>query len=310
MKELSEFSINPRTNLTDKEIIDVVFPKLRNYRVCLSIEPEKLPQEKVVLINNAISDTVSWLEDRLGFDASKRIPKIDQIKFFKEENWSKVLKAQNRNDDVAGLMCFNDILILDARNQNEMLDVLYHELAHYFSRKSVYSVREGEKINTEIISMIGFSGYKKNNFVYGWLNEIMTEMIKLEILSSNKNCKNNRVLHNLLDTYSLNGIIFMDMIFDKMGEKLGKDQLDIRNTLYSSYFDGSMANLRIIKDTFGVNSLRTISKLKNSRCPSEYLSHIGQKYFEIDGDQYERKVQILEQKQELLLTNGIRIKIA
>jgi hypothetical protein len=307
-KELPEFSFNRDAGLTDQER-ERIASVMRRLTMELPVEQKTISLERLARVDYAISDIAEWLKSRLGLDARKRIPAMDRIKFFSKKEWPKVAEKYRQSPDSRGLNSeINEILMVEDENEEEMYGVLSHELIHCFSRRLINVRNREDGSGRDIgVKLYGFRNLKNNNF--NWFNEIMTDTISIEVLSNSDRPESQATLANLTEYYK-NGVILLDMIFERMAQKTGKNQSEIRDMLYSAYFDGDMAALKIFKDVFGVQALKLLSLLKDNECPATFLEMIASKYFEIDVDEYKKRVDEFGRGQELLLASGTKIKMA
>lgn len=306
-RELPEFTFQKglRLSLAEQEQIASV---IRSLRMEHSVESQELSAERLKEIGNIMEGVAAWIKNTLNLDVKSRIPPLKRITIFSVEDWPEVVKKYNISADAEGLNSdVNEVSLVDQKNEKRFKAIVFHELVHAFSRRSVHiKTREDHSGRDIEVRLFGFRNFKNNRF--NWLNEIVTDMISIEIASADKEPSSQEITTNLSEYYK-NGVIMLDMIFEKMSEITGRTVLDIKNELYTSYFDGDLSKLRTFKEVFGVKSLQLLSLLKHGDYPTTYLEYVATKFFELNGEEFLRRIAVLESGGEVTLSDGVAIKV-
>lgn len=307
MNRLPECSFFRGDNLTDLEK-EHVTAALRDFSVDLPfIERRALSPDRLAEVTESISDISKWITNRLGLDPSGKVPDENRVSYFSDAEWRKVTEAISVPSDNTAVQdsMSGVILMKECTDKNERRAILSHELVHSFTRRVVKVFQErGERKRQVGITLYGFRNAADDSF--NWLNEVMTDSISIEVLSASGRTE---ILDNLPDNPYRRGVIFFDMVFEQIAVITGRDMRVVRNDFYVAYFDGDTSPLRVIRQVFGYQALKELAEMKEFSYPTDRLETLATEIFELDGEEFRRRVDLLKNGERLCLSNGISMRI-
>jgi hypothetical protein len=219
-------------------------------------------------LQELLDHQIQWVNNTLGIDISKRRIPMHKIKLFGVSDWDEIRQRLGKPEGWSGGNHFPTRDIATPFDQTGLLAHMNHEMVHGNGRHTVFLDKEvddeSKSITLNFRNKNGLSGFNNNrNGSFHYFNEVMTEMINLEMLSSYKEDTKKDYLSEYQSGYH-NGVILFDDLNEEAAKRLGRDAKEIRDDLYRGYFEGNMTVLRVYQDAFGIGALKTIGDMKGS----------------------------------------------
>jgi hypothetical protein len=199
-------------------------------------------------------------------------------------------------------------------NHEDLLRDASHEVGHSFALRSFRLTTEESDGPTDLVRLQGYGNLVNKKF--NFMNEIINEMLNLEMCADylGRDSLNSQ---KLIGYYP--GVIWFDILFKKVAERLGRNEQELRFDLYRGCLKGDHRALRVfiealekhalptedalIRRFLGSRSLRSLSALtENNYTPKElalYLTFLGLTKLEVEEMQKKMFTKIIQYEKGL-----------
>lgn len=265
---------------------------------------EQLSPTLLQSLDGLVANQISWARDALGVVLSNPTPDKNKIFVYDAGEWEKLRVRLKKSSgwDASHDNCSGEIVVCK-QDLSKLICTLNHELVHHFSYQRFYMETKVDKIsfNPEDNNVTIYSYNQITSTHYGYLhqgnfaglNEVITELINLELLS--KYCKQTKT--DFLKDYNLGypfGVILFDLLIKKVAEQQDINPAALRKELYLGYYNGNTERLKLIR-----KSKRDSLKLLSDCLPGDFFSPtspkcdvIAKKY--CIEDKYKNKLEIFQ----------------
>lgn len=297
LENLPRFQFNKFPNLTAHEV-KAIEGNARQYSVIPAEKSIPISPERAEAIKVLVQNQVDWAKERLGISLDKRMPWMEKIRYFS----SDIYKTLDTVCDGIHTPITNDISLPEQPTEEKTLVDTNHELVHQFSRQllSVHRRSDGWR-NIESY----FLGYQHNG-KFQFFNEIITEMVNAEQLQF------------LLETKGIDytqtqrgyhpGLLFFDMVLDKVSSSLNIDRREMQADLYRGLFKGDMTVIRPFRSVFDHETVQILADFDRTYATSAAVLGVFADKFGINEEEYRQKVTEYEQGKEVEFLGGMKIK--
>lgn len=269
-------------------------------------QPLPMSSERKKEIQNLSKYQITWIQENLQIDLSKRTPDIEKIHFFTEEALKRLNTQIGKNNSSGSHFAPSNEIHVAA--SGKMLIILSHELIHSLATVK-FDVKISENNESSQLSIqepytYGYKNVKNKSFFL--FNEAITEMLNIEIADNMRINNQPDYLTNNTIGYG-ETVIFLDALIKKTAQLNNLSEKEIRYSLYKGYLKGDHSYLRIFKKTFGIEAIKFLSILDNSHASLSNIRVVAEK-FGLDVEQLKNKCeQYVEQHQTIQIMENIQI---
>ena len=271
----------------------------------LEITPER--KEK---IRQILESQIEWIEKYLSLSANRNFLHGDKIKFYDFEEFRKIFPFPDIRGESRIMFRSKEIFSLEIEgHERQTLAFLAHELVHAMARHSLFverSEKDGEHLKILKEFMTGYENVRTKTFFF--LNEIVTEMIKIEILDYMRRGKREDLLTGVSIAYHP-AVIFFNKVVEKAAEKLNSSAEDLRKRIYTGYFVGDIKALKIFEEAFGKGTLKEFAQLRRNTNFSEWQLYENLcKKLGVDSSEVREEFRKYENNKEIEILGGIKLR--
>lgn len=217
-------------------------------------------------IEFVINFVVRQLEQWFNLVLDPRTPQLQDILIFTQDGFKAILQKYSVPSN-SSAFCLRQprLIYLNCdQHKDEFFHEFIHELVHMLSETKTMIRHEGRgPLVVEATSITdhqsGFCIGDKNKFVA--LNEATTELLTCELM--NALARSEGLKYNFMGDVVVywKEIVCLVTFLQELSRRLGMSFFDFRQELFRAYFNGDISFLRVVKDHFGVETLKELADL-------------------------------------------------
>ena len=303
IKRLPRYKFNRGAELSEEEK-EAITSFLKEREITVPEGSKETQEELREEFGKMIANAYEWTEQVLGLDVRDREPVPEKIVVMKPEEYKKMLGELWDASTGGHYHGMSEAIFVLERGLARTTGNFNHELVHRLSQATRKIERdENEQINIGMHS-VGFANEKTESLLF--VNEWMTEMINMEMLSyHDSNSKDKKILPDYNLGYH-EGIFFFDLVLNEAAGRLGIENKNLRHDLYKAYFEGNTAALGVIDNAFGKGSLSNLALIKKQDYNFAPLRALAVKFGVVS--QYNEKLKTYGKGTEVTILDGIPTK--
>lgn len=256
--------------------------------------PVELDRALISKLVGVMNETVALIRDRLDLDVTSRLPSVDKIYIYTNEEFIRVAEYFGDVDNVlkgVAVGVNHMIFLRDYDTPDHLIHDFRHELLHLLARNLVcfdtIGVSEGGGVSLNI-SPKYFVGFSTPNGAFEAFNEAVTELIALEMWEFTRAEASFECFDQPACAYE-RLVVFLDVLIAAVSKRLRiEDVKEFKKTVYQAYFSGDFSVLKSFYKTMGRTSFIKFARLNSTAEKTELVDILKESGFSDEALYFER----------------------